>query len=846
MKKLGLSLAIAAALGLSACGGGSSGGGGGSSTTVEGVASKGIIANGLVSAFLFADDGTPEGTAIATATTDASGNYSLNIPSEHRGKPLYIKVSNNADGNATMKCDISPGCDSDGDGTDDVLFGAPLTLSSSFNMEAVVPEATGSVSVNVTPLTTAASKKARAAIETAGSSFGAKAQIASANSSVANTLNNLLGLSGDEILSSINDVEVVDLTDTTDVATKLAGTSGSVAVKVAAIGAAVVKAVQSGNTNTTLDDAIENFAEELAEAPLTNDSADDTVTDAQDLLSAASDVIAEVVSDVTEALGEEADILDELSGEGSISDVIADAATDAAEAGDTTVDDTPSPTAGAEELAQVKAFVAELRDIGTAIDESMAGSGNNEDTVANILDSFDLQIDAADMVSGDDASNAMEGLAKAVEAMAYVYEELFTNDDGLIQPGDEGYPTAGNYTSEDGTISVNLSFTNSVPVLNVDDSEISVDDGLATADVNVTATLTDTTFNDSNYTETETETVLDESGSLSASLNMNLNGSTSSSGTVDLTVNTGSVTGSAGLVLDNTFTDTQSGYTDDIDETFTLTSFAFNLNVTLAHNESLDSSTEVSEGDGVEQILASPRRLVEITESEETVDLDAMTFTGGLSFTATNWAFSEDSTETADWSNDNFTYDENYRDTFDFGIVSLDIDGTFGNSTESFDLSLSIDADGRSVPNLVDIYDTQDGDSETGGETSSRYASGSVALTFDAMLGGVADEVQFSFLIERAGQDDVDAEVTLSYPGRTITIESEWMGLDTDDSATASLTLTNNDGVVIQMDADESIANEDDELTGNITLDSTEYAVLDVVDGVELVRYSDGTFETIF
>ena len=77
MKKLGLSVAIAAALGLTACGGGGGGGGGSSApagATVSGTASKGIVIGGKVNAYLFKSDGTPDTTTVATATTDANGD----------------------------------------------------------------------------------------------------------------------------------------------------------------------------------------------------------------------------------------------------------------------------------------------------------------------------------------------------------------------------------------------------------------------------------------------------------------------------------------------------------------------------------------------------------------------------------------------------------------------------------------------------------------------------------------------------------------------------------------------------------------------------------------------------
>ena len=236
MKKLGLSLAIAAAAGLSACGGSSGGGStAASGTTVSGTASKGIVISGLVSAYLFDDAGVPETDAITTATTDSNGDYTLSIPAEHTGKPVYIVVDDN-DGAASMKCDIASGCDNDGDGTADVAFGETLDLAAGdLEMTAVLPEVAAEVSVNVTPLTTVAAAVAVDAISTGVvTDFNIQEAVNNANSQVADRF----GLMGD-----VTQIPVVDLTDATDVAA--IAMDNADAVQAAAINAAIVSAVQA-------------------------------------------------------------------------------------------------------------------------------------------------------------------------------------------------------------------------------------------------------------------------------------------------------------------------------------------------------------------------------------------------------------------------------------------------------------------------------------------------------------------------------------------------------------------------------------------------------------------------
>ena len=77
MKKLALSVAVSAALFLSACGG--SGGGSSTpstSTALSGVAAKGVIQPGIVTAYELVDGAW---VARGSATTNDSGQYSLNL-----------------------------------------------------------------------------------------------------------------------------------------------------------------------------------------------------------------------------------------------------------------------------------------------------------------------------------------------------------------------------------------------------------------------------------------------------------------------------------------------------------------------------------------------------------------------------------------------------------------------------------------------------------------------------------------------------------------------------------------------------------------------------------------------
>jgi len=818
MKRLGLSLAIAAAMGLTACGGSSSSSSTPSAATVSGTASKGIVIDGQVKAFLFDENGVPEVTAIAETTTDENGDYALTIPGQHKGKPIYIQVT--SDGTATMKCDLAAGCEG-------AAFGEAYTLDSTdFSMGAVIPESSGTESVGLTPLTTAAATKALTSIEAAAGDADAAAAIQVANSSVASTLNDILGLTGADAVTSITDVPVVDLTDSTEVESTLSD-GDNTAIQMAAINAAVVSAVQDDNAGSTIEQAITTFAEDLAEGALVGNTATPGVTDLAEILADAVDILGEVDA------GEQDAALTQIE-----TDVTTEQGNAANEAPDEEVDDTPSPEASSDEIIQVKAFVKELRELGATIDASTAGTGENEDTIETILNDFDAQIDAADMVSSTDADASMTALGKAVEAIVEVFDANFEpgangptlKEGATIQSIEALAASSISIESPETGLLVSISLNGSALIFTVDNDEfnVTIDDVVeVSTDVNVTATVTTFTLVDA-IEETTTGTTTSEGGEtttelgkLTGAANFNIAGSVQA-GSIDLTLENGMVTADLVADIDEEDNETENGRTNESDNTFTLTGFHLDLNVNMA------------------QVPGTYNQTVITTEN-------AMSFSGGLDITVSSLVFTDGDNDTNNWQAN--TYDETETQTLELDNVTFDLDGTFGNSLEEFDASFHFEGDASGVAAFSETYaESFDGetynDSNTseGGETEEAYASAMMSLTFDAKLGGIADEVTFSFEVERTGFDDASATLDLAYPGRTISIEADVTAIDGIELSERSLTLSNNDGVVMTLESNEVESGEDDTLTGSITIGGVEYGEIDG----DFIFYTDTTFESAF
>jgi len=943
MKILGLGLLITSVIGLTACGGSSSSdkkdSDKASATTVNGTASKGIVSGGLVSAYLFASNGVPETTAVDTAVTDEHGDYTLTIAKKHHGKPLYIVVDDN-NGAATMKCDIAGGCDNDGDGTPDAAFGADLDLNAGdLSLSAVLPEAEKTLTVNLTPLSTIAAQLAKNVISNGSASKSAiQAAVNNANSQVAERF--------DLLAEDITSVPVVDLTDAAAVAA-IAGNNAE-ALEFAALNAAIISAVQGdAESATSINEAIQSFAENFVSNGLTDNSFDQTITDLGDILAEVQLVLEDVSSIVRDALGEDAASLDDLADlEGDI-ETQQDVA-DEQPPRNGGYQGTPSPTATAEDTAQVKAFVEELRELGTAIDASIVVNGDSADTVQNIINGFDDQIAAADMVSSDDAEAAMMALGRATEAMAEVYWENFIVDGELTTV------VPGSYQSQSNDITVVVSVDEDVETLHVeDDIWVNVDGGIAQAitNIDVSAVITELSFEDNT-----TEIFLDEFTEENVPGEYSIGWRSDDPDVIDDLNDPED--DDIYMVFPHTFNNdgtgtvfSPNGSSEGERFTWSVDSGELRLAIFAENNVGVEPSqinvytldgrdvyagwveTEIDiDADGIidHESEGSIYRLGETTIESGTLEgIFDMNLMGSVSSSTVELSVDSGSVEAnmtatvdesqlwpEEYSNpyrpsivdfeledlifdleiglvqksvedpisfdgkfdlsisrldgqsiEYYYFDDNeyYFPEITMGIFDFNLAGTFANTTgESFDMHFGLKLDGTGVPAYdVYIYESYyDGIQiyTWGEETEENYFGGSLNLGFTAELDGISDVVSIELDIERTGFDDLEATLALAYPGRMIEITTSATGLDSDDQAMGTLTLTNNDGVVITVEGDESNDGQDLSVeirkdTNNdneIDDDDTLYAWKEVRQGIDFLIYAgsnsgdDIEFETLF
>lgn len=182
-------------------GGGGDGGGGTTETTFgatsAGVAAKGIIRGGVITAEELDASGSVL-RQVGSAVTDDQGAYSLDIGPDYAGGPLLLTITGKPDGSTRMVCDVAAGCGADPVTSQAVAFGDALTLTEAFKMTAIVPPVANgaSISAQITPYTHMAARRALAA-----------------GTLDANTVKNAISEVNQMVGVNILDIPPVDITD---------------------------------------------------------------------------------------------------------------------------------------------------------------------------------------------------------------------------------------------------------------------------------------------------------------------------------------------------------------------------------------------------------------------------------------------------------------------------------------------------------------------------------------------------------------------------------------------------------------------------------------------------------
>ncbi len=780
--RLLLPLAISATL--AACGGdgGSSGGGSGSTpSSVGGAASKGIIIGGIVNAYPINDDGSVNRDVTLADETTTAEDGSYSLTLNGNYTVGNAVYIEITAADGTLMRCDLASCGNDGEGNP-VVFGETYPLANDFAMSAVLPSAgSGAVSVNVTPLTDVA-----AALTLKKVVAGARAAdaAAAANAQIADRL----GLSGELVQQPIVDITSAEAVNNAD---KDALTYNLKA-------AAVVAASKKDNPDLSLEEALETFTSQYADGNGLADKEDSESTSVtlEEILEESLALLEEVKKQ--EGVDEESEGLSQAETEVAAEE--ADAETNGST--EPSQGDVPDDV-GSEGLQATKSFVQQVRDL--------ANAGMITENQEAFADQVEL---AADAVSGD-MEPVTEGLSQGLNAIAYAWEAYQDAVDN-----DETPPTSH---EQEGVI-VSISNSGGVTSYSVDqDVVVTVEEEdefgqLQLREVTVSLNLSAQDGGSMEYSDElnadSTEEAWSGTESVSVSLSLAMSGSASTEQLALEIADSSSFSGSFESSEDYDETNTGSGYSGDWEGSARLTDLNASLQVVL-------------------------RQLQPLEEGEPTVS-----FTGRLALGVDLATLAWDNDDAANWGGSGWSYSDNTEESVSIDGFDLTLSGEFANSDgESLAASLALAVDNFSETCNAAFsqgYDQEQGsyysDEESCTEESAEdYAAANLTVIFSVDLDGVADDVKVEATASRTGLESGELSIDLSYGGNRLDLE--YAGDD-------SVEVSNHNSVVMVLTETENDSGAT-LISGTISHGGTVYADVDEESGAILVRYSDGSFETV-
>ena len=191
-------------------------------------------------------------------------------------------------------------------------------------------------------------------------------------------------------------------------------------------------------------------------------------------------------------------------------------------------------------------------------------------------------------------------------------------DDETESPVDISGSDAGTYFSESDQIPVVLSVNNGIATFTVDSEiEVNTSDTQGVADADISLVLTDISFTESSeedetFNDETQETTQTEDGTSDGTIDFDITG-TVSLGTVELSVDDGSVTGD----IATEFSESQTfgnGFSNDFEETTELEGLLFDVEITLSQIASESITDPLTFTGGLELSLQASTFLIRVRQ----------------------------------------------------------------------------------------------------------------------------------------------------------------------------------------------------------------------------------------
>lgn len=834
------------------------------SSTLAGTAAKGIITQGIVSATELAADGSEIGV-VGTAVTDNSGHYNLKLTDAYQGGVVKLTIS--ADENTKMKCDATSGCGT-GNG-----FGSSISLSDGFSLNAIVKPEGESVNVQITPLTTMATVRALVA-----------AQSGQLNAeSVANAISEVNQITGVNIMNT----EVVDITD----AAALAGASED-AKQLAVFNSGLADVLVAGQ-GSIQQNLVANLSELSSSFEDGEFSSDDDITITQ---------ITDAITTAVASMGQNTEIATLL--EDSIAKVETSVEVIKSQVGeDGGFNPEPSENVGSDKITQAKSLITQARTfiekIESDFSDPLDALSIDAETVSAALDSDSIVMTellgvAIDQTVTDLSEKNIDIFALLESSTPTEYQTTITDE--LGEP--IGTMTSTFSSTADGvSITLNGSLTGEAETVNV--TGVTLATNLAAEDL--------TTSTDSETQDTLIDAITASSvqikltgfvGNESASVTLTdlaLTLSASEAVTLDMT-DTGdnsaleSKISGASFIGDVTIASGDASFSGDVE--IVLVGFANSVSevpLSLQKIEVNGEFTSTEKG----SFSAGAKLTIDNAASFDTfgyldhqpsayehvyLDTDLSAADKLLINAAVENAEFEsyylDSTTTPyyGFSKENGTYSNLYyfgvyEESGESGWFSrADISGSFNSLPDLEALVLATAREEHSttpesetiVQLMYDNSKYQEGVWTTPGwvyadvqftfadfETANNFVQGTLMVMAKANVPELP-EATIVASVSRTELSGGDASIVVTYDGKSfsLTVDSEDLNADEPE---ATLVLTNPDGVELTINLAETLSGNQYVVGGKVSVAGEQVATIEETDsGLVLVRYSDGSFESLF
>lgn len=743
----------------------------GPTSTVGGTAVKGIIKNGIVKVY-GVTNGVAGTTPLVEGVTGTDGTYSLVVP-DYSG-PVVVEIT--AGATTSMVCDVIGGCGA-------IAYGADVTLTSDFNLKAIVPDVKGGpVTTNVTALTSMAASLAQS-----NGNINATSA-ANANSQVAALFN---------ITGELTKLPVVDVTNPASVAAASKEAQEAAILNSALLSAALSDGGSGATVASVLAKVLSDFATNNGQV-IQNESTDGETVSLEEILAAAIVIISDPsLADV------------DLGTLKSTTELLLDRAKNAPADTPTTVE--PTDPAATDKAQAAKDMVAAVRKF--TLDATYDDSAET-----SFSDSVDM---ALDLVSDDDVDTVLDSLEEISEIISTAYE-------ANMEAKDAGQALVSyNYSimdENDGSVlmvvPVTITSSDGVDTYAIDATIPTTVTNSVALDIDVAAMVSENETTES----TETETTEAEDYALAVSLKLS---GTIASENVAMTIDAGDI--DVALTSEWMFSQATST-TEEMDvEMLNVELASLDLDITLAQ---LTGTAPISFTGGL------TFDIVDLTETDEEVITPCDIADGP---TGTDTCYGQTIEEKSTFTVDEVSF--MLSGTFTKGAdsvtqsITIDIDpdtSIHSEHTTSIESWVSFFQSGQWLGNDSNYEST----SELIGDTDENLigVNFGIGLIFD--LAGNSDTTGIMLTASRTGTDSANASIDIAIGADRLDIDFD---INNDDVNT---TITDQNGNTITL-AETCDANEECTLSGMIHIDDEAVATITEDDGVLVVEYSDGSFEVL-